>query len=48
MGIYKTVCYKVDDMFVKVLARKKEREQVLNKVAAYRNNKQEQKLRRKA
>ncbi|CAG9620326.1 hypothetical protein [Sutcliffiella rhizosphaerae] len=40
MGIYKTVCYKVEDVFVKLLSKKQDSELVKEKVSTYRTTKE--------
>ncbi|TCP24903.1 PH (Pleckstrin Homology) domain-containing protein [Scopulibacillus darangshiensis] len=47
MGVYRKVCYKVEDAFVKVLARKQDPEEVREKVATYRLKKEEEKAAKK-
>lgn len=48
MGIYQTVCHKIEDVFVKVLTRKHDSEQVKIKVESYRKQKDEEKIQKKA
>lgn len=40
MGIYRTVCHKVEDLFVKVLSKKQDLEGVKIKVNHYRSEKE--------
>ncbi|APH06523.1 hypothetical protein [Bacillus weihaiensis] len=40
MGAYKSICYKVEDAFVKLLTKKHNSEEVTQKVIAYRNEKE--------
>jgi len=39
MGVYKNICYKVEDLFVKTLTKKQDESVVREKVANYRVNK---------
>ncbi|ALC88893.1 hypothetical protein AM500_03065 [Bacillus sp. FJAT-18017] len=48
MGVYRTVCYKVEDVFVKFLARNKDQAIIQTKVATYRNQKELKDQERKA
>ncbi|WP_347552932.1 PH domain-containing protein (plasmid) [Pseudalkalibacillus hwajinpoensis] len=47
MGVYRTVCYKVEDVFVRVLSRKQDSETITMKVMDYRGSKEAQKARKK-
>lgn len=40
MGLYKTICYKVEDSFVKLITKKNDLELVLQKVDSYRKEKE--------
>ena len=43
MRFYQKICYKVEDLFVKVLSRKDDKTIIQGKVNNYRNNKEHQK-----
>jgi hypothetical protein len=43
MGIYQKVCYKVEDIFVKIIAKKQDSELVKQKVQDYRTEKEKAK-----
>ncbi|WP_180953523.1 hypothetical protein [Bacillus sp. T33-2] len=47
MGLYQTICHKVENAFVKVLTRKQEPEQVKIKVQTYRMHKEQHKIHKK-
>ncbi|QGH33175.1 hypothetical protein GI584_03600 [Gracilibacillus salitolerans] len=47
MGIYRTACYKVEDVFIKMLTRKQNSDEVREKVEAYRTQKEIKKQRGK-
>ncbi|MBN8199282.1 PH domain-containing protein [Bacillus sp. NTK034] len=47
MGIYQTVCYKVEDIFIKLLAKKDDPAAVKAKVDQYRTEKERARLQRK-
>ncbi|QFT91159.1 hypothetical protein FIU87_21135 [Bacillus sp. THAF10] len=47
MGLYKAVCYKVEDIFVKALSTKQEPNVVREKVSKYRTEKEVHRLRKK-
>lgn len=47
VGVYRTVCYKVEDVFVKVLSKKKDEIEVREKVEEYRIKKGNKKNRKK-
>ncbi|PLT33918.1 PH domain-containing protein [Bacillus sp. V5-8f] len=47
MGIYQKICYSVEDIFVKVLSRKQNPNEVKHKVATYRTSKEELKVKKK-
>jgi hypothetical protein len=47
MGIYRTICYKVEDIFVKILSKGKDPEMIRQKVEAYRKEKEQERLRKK-
>jgi hypothetical protein len=36
MGIYRTISYKVEDVFIKMLSKKQDSEMIKEKVATYR------------
>lgn len=40
MGLYQKICYSVEDLFVKLLTRKQDKQEVLEKVNKYRNEKE--------
>ncbi|MED4461812.1 PH domain-containing protein [Metabacillus fastidiosus] len=46
MGIYRTICYKVEDVFIKFLTKKQEPEVVKRKVSDFRS-KQEEEIKKK-
>jgi len=48
MGIYQTVCYKVEDLFIKMLTKKQKPEDVKLKVENYRKQQSEKRDRKKA
>lgn len=48
MGVYKSVCYKVEDVFVRMLSRKKDSNVVQVKVTDYRQAKEAQKAQKKS
>lgn len=48
MGIYRTVCHKVEDVFVKVLSKNQDPEVVKERVSKYRIQKEEKRLQQKA
>jgi len=48
MGIYRSVCHKVEDLFVKMLTKKQEPEEVKLKVESYREQRLEEGARQKA
>lgn len=43
MAIYRTICYKVEDLFIKVIARKQDASIVKEKVSTYRFEKENKK-----
>lgn len=45
MGIYKTVCYKVEDIFIKMMTRNQNPDEINQKIADYRNQKEIEKQR---
>lgn len=47
MGVYRSICYKVEDAFVKLITKKEEPEQVKEKVEKYRIEKDAEKARKK-
>ncbi|WP_153124606.1 PH domain-containing protein [Peribacillus tepidiphilus] len=47
MGIYRNICYKVEDAFVKFLTKGKDPEEIRKKVEAYRKEKEQERLRKK-
>ncbi|QNF29647.1 PH domain-containing protein [Metabacillus elymi] len=47
MGVYRSICYKVEDAFIKLITKKQEPEQVTQKVENYRKQKEEEKARKK-
>ncbi|MGG3641024.1 hypothetical protein [Bacillus gobiensis] len=47
MGVYRNICYKVEDVFVKMLTKKHNREIILEKVSNYRLGKEEDKAAKK-
>ncbi|MBD1382337.1 PH domain-containing protein [Metabacillus arenae] len=47
MGIYRTFCYNVEDIFVKLITKKQDHEQVTQKVENYRKQKEDEKARKK-
>ncbi len=47
MGLYKTVCHKVEDIFVKALSTKQEPDVVREKVSTYRTEKEMQRVKKK-
>jgi hypothetical protein len=47
VGIYRTICYKVEDLFVNVLSKNQNPAIVREKVLDYRNNKEIVKKQRK-
>lgn len=47
MGVYKSICYKVEDAFVKLITKKQDPKQVTQKVENYRKQKEEEKIRKK-
>ncbi|MGQ4668010.1 cell envelope integrity protein TolA [Metabacillus halosaccharovorans] len=47
MGVYRSICYKVEDAFVKLIAKKKDPEQVKEKVEKYRVEIEAEKARKK-
>ncbi|MFC0523890.1 GRAM domain-containing protein [Pontibacillus salicampi] len=47
MGVYRTVCYKVEDAFIKVIAKNSDPNEVNNKVLTYRQDKEEQRRTKK-
>ncbi|MGM7719180.1 PH domain-containing protein [Metabacillus sp. Hm71] len=47
MGVYRSICYKVEDAFVKLITKKQEPEQVKEKVEKYRIEKEAEKVRKK-
>jgi len=47
MGVYRSICYKVEDAFVKLITKKEEPEQVKEKVEKYRIEKEAGKTRKK-
>jgi predicted CopG family antitoxin len=40
VGLYQKICYSVEDLFVKLLTRKQDKQEVLEKVNKYRNEKE--------
>lgn len=48
MGIYRTVCHKVEDVFVKVLSKKQDPDVIKERVTKYRTEKEEKRLQQKA
>ncbi|WP_026693901.1 PH domain-containing protein [Peribacillus kribbensis] len=47
MGVYQKVCFAVEDIFVRILSGKQDRESVKNKVRTYRGNKAAYKIQKK-
>lgn len=47
MGVYRTICYKVEDVFIKVLSKGKNPDEVKQKVIAFRTDKEQLKLENK-
>lgn len=47
MGVYKTVCYKVEDIFVKLITKNEDQEEVKQKVLSFRQEKELEKARKK-
>jgi hypothetical protein len=47
MGIYRTISYKVEDVFIKLLSKKQDAEMIKEKVATYRTRKEEVRNQRK-
>ncbi|MFJ7728457.1 hypothetical protein ACIQXV_20195 [Neobacillus sp. NPDC097160] len=47
MGLYHTVCYKIEDLFVKVLSKKENQHITKEKVIKYRMGKEEFRQQRK-
>jgi hypothetical protein len=43
MGIYRTICYKVEDVFVKMITKQQEPSIVREKVAVYRSERENKK-----
>lgn len=41
MGIYRTISYKVEDVFIKMLSKKQDSEMIKEKVATYRASSEE-------
>jgi len=39
LGLYQTICYKVEDVFISMLSKKHKREQIKGKVDLYRAEK---------
>lgn len=48
MGVYRSVCYRVEDVFVKMLSKKKDSNAVQVKVTDYRQTKEAQKAQKKS
>ncbi|WP_197206537.1 hypothetical protein [Cytobacillus firmus] len=47
MGIYQNICYKVEDLLVKAIAKKLDPAEVKAKVSNYRNEKERARLQKK-
>jgi hypothetical protein len=47
MGIYRTISYKVEDVFIKLLSKKQDAEMIKEKVATYRTRNEEVRNQRK-
>ncbi|MDQ0974831.1 hypothetical protein F4694_005370 [Bacillus niacini] len=47
MGIYRTISYKVEDLFIKMLSKKQDAEMIKEKVATYRTRNEEVRNQRK-
>jgi len=43
MGVYQNFCYKVEDVFVKILYKKQNQELIKEKVVSYRTEKEKSK-----
>ncbi|WP_173918969.1 hypothetical protein [Halobacillus sp. Marseille-Q1614] len=47
LGIYRTVCYKVEDLFIRMMSRNQNSEEIKQKVIDYRNQKEMDKRRKR-
>ncbi|MGF7015395.1 hypothetical protein [Ornithinibacillus bavariensis] len=47
MGIYRTVCHKVEDVFIKMMTHNQNSDEVKQKVVAFRNQKENERQRNK-
>jgi hypothetical protein len=47
MGIYRTISYKVEDVFINLLSKKQDAEMIKEKVATYRTRNEEVRNQRK-